>query len=472
MDRPNVLLITTDQQRFDTINALGNKHIYTPHLNWLADEGIVFERCYSDSPICMPARATIMTGKHGYSHGLIGNQTGLRPMNAETTLPGVLTRNGYQTRAQGKMHFDPIRANYGFEHMELPLDYYRHLAEHGLGIAKGHGVAENEMEPVISTVHETRSATYWTTKRSIDFLETRDETRPFFLWSSFTKPHPPFDPCYNYWALYQNKEMPPPIYGDWSDNMEEALHGFYQPTYLLNNFHRMSAEQIQDTKRAYYASITQVDYSLGLLFARMREMELLDNTWIIFTSDHGELLGDHHMGAKTVFLEGSAHIPMLIRPPKARELSLYGKRCDSLVTLADVMPTILSVTGISESVEMDGINLLALTEEKSPDRTFYGICNDYCAIMEEGYKYIWTAFGGQELLFNMKNDPMEQKNLANTEKETAQKMKKKLYEHVLAHQPELCENGALKEKKAITGSNDVDKWPGFHSTYFPSDVLH
>ena len=107
MDRPNVLLITTDQQRFDTINALGNPHIYTPHLNWLVDEGISYRRCYSDSPICMSARCTIMTGMHGYNNGLVGNSNAVTPMADYPTLPGLLTMNGYQTRAQGKMHFNP-----------------------------------------------------------------------------------------------------------------------------------------------------------------------------------------------------------------------------------------------------------------------------------------------------------------------------------------------------------------------------
>jgi len=261
MKKPNILLITTDQQRFDTINALGNKHIFTPHLNWLVDQGITFTRCYSDSPVCMAARATIMTGKHGFTTGLTGNHDHVKPMRDNPTLPGILTQNGYQTRAQGKMHFSPIRANYGFEHMEIPMDYYRSRNRNAqLGLPKEHGVGENEIEPVISTVHETDSLTYWTVKRSIDFLETRDDTRPFFSWTSFTKPHPPFDPCANYWALYSNREVPEPIYGDWSESLEKIPKGFMRLTYLLNNAYRLSPEQMKDVKRAYYACITQIDY--------------------------------------------------------------------------------------------------------------------------------------------------------------------------------------------------------------------
>jgi arylsulfatase A-like enzyme len=473
VSRPNILLITTDQQRFDTIHALGNNQIYTPHLNWLVDEGITFERCYSDNPVCMPARATIMTGKHAYNHGLITNTQEVRPMVPSQTLPGILTKNGYQTRAQGKMHFEPIRANYGFEHMELPMEYYKSMSENrDRGVPKGHGVGENEIEPVISTVDETKSAVYWTVNRSIDFLETRDDTRPFFLWTSFAKPHPPFDPCANYWALYQNKKLTAPVCGDWSTDQQSAYQGFYHPTYMLNNAYRMSEEQLLDVKRAYYACITQIDYSMGLLFARMHEMDLLKNTWIIFTADHGDMMGDHRMGAKGVFLEGSAHIPMIVRPPLTEQGS-KGRRCSKLVTLADVMPTILAAADIQIPDGTDGLDMMEIESKSGKDRTFYGnFSNNYFAVMEDGYKYMWTAFGGEELLFYMPDDPMEQRNLANIEKNIAKRMKRMLTEQVAGYNADLVQNGELVIKECIEGPQDINKWPGFHSITAVCDVLH
>ena len=484
MNKPNIILITTDQQRFDTIHALGNNHIYTPHLNWLADEGIAFTRCYSDSPVCMAARATIMTGTHGYTNGLTGNNNDVAPMRERPTLPGVLTANGYQTRAQGKMHFHPMRANYGFEHMELPLDFYRGMAG-GAHSPKDHGVGENEIEPVISTVDEIHSATHWTVKRSIDFLETRDETRPFFLWTSFAKPHPPFDPCMNYWALYQNKILPAPVRGGWSAKREDAPQGFFSSSYCLNNGYRMSDEQMMDVKRAYYACITQIDYSLGLLFARLREMELLENTWIIFTADHGDMMGDHWLTAKSVFLEGSAHIPMIVRPPAApwNTAELQGTRCSSLVTLADVMPTVLDIAGIraeaikknGAGIEMDGLNMLDLAHiPLAGDRVFYGnTSNEFLAVMKDGFKYMWARRGGDELLFNLNADPHEQHDLSKANPELTSAMRRMLIEHVRGYNPSLIgTDGGLAALPPITSPSDVLKWPGFHSTYFPSDVLH
>ena len=465
MNQPNIILITTDQQRFDTIQALGNREIYTPHLNWLVDEGISYTRCYADSPICMPSRASIMTGTRGYKNGLTGNDTDKIPMQSRPTLPGVLTANGYQTRAQGKMHFHPMRAHYGFEYMELPMDYYREMQKNGL-VPKGHGVGENEIEPVISTVDEVHSATYWTVKRSIDFLETRDDTRPFFLWTSFAKPHPPLDPPLNYWTLYQNKKLSPPVSGDWSADISQMPQGLFSSAYSLNNGYRMSDEQKEDVKRAYYACITQIDYSLGLLFARLREMELLENTWIIFTSDHGEMLGDHGLFAKSVFLEGSAHVPMIVRPPMAafEKGDLQGKKCDSLVTLADVMPSILAMAGVKEEqLQMDGRDMLELAQKPSQERIFYGnSSNHHFAIMKDGYKYMWSRQGDEQLLFNLQEDPQEQVNLADKMPELAAELKAMMQEEL----------GVFEPMPAIESPADVPKWPGFHSTVFPADVLH
>ncbi len=480
-DRPNILLITTDQQRFDTIAALGNRHIHTPHLDWLADEGIAFTRAYADCPICMPARATIMTGKHGFNTGLVANTAAVLPMRTRPTMPGLLTRSGYQTRAQGKMHFHPPRANHGFEHMELPMDYYRErLRRPDEGLPKEHGVGENEITPVISTVDETRSLTHWTVRRSIDFLETRDETRPFFLWTSFAKPHPPWDPCANYWALYQNREVPPPVSGDWSASVEKTPQAFMEPTYALNNAWRMTAAQIADVRRAYYACITQIDYQLGLLFARMREMGLLENTWIIFTADHGEMLGDHHMAAKTVFLEGAARIPLLVRPPAAPggRKTMAGRMVAALATLADLLPTVLGIAGVPAPPDLDGTDLIALAE-KPAEREFHGVArhsprSSFHCLMRGPHKYIWAETGGEELLFDLGQDPMEQHDLARDPAAAGLRaaMREALARRMAAYASPCLENGRLRAGPPLAGPREVNRWPGFHSTAVVSDVLH
>ena len=271
-------------------------------------------------------------------------------------------------------------------------------------------------------MHETESITHWIAERAVNFIETRDPTRPFFLNVGFSKPHPPFDVPFNYWALYQNRTMPDPIHGDWSAKVEDVPQGFLGPTYMMHRGDRFSLSQWQDIRRAYYACITQIDYHLGLLFARLRELDLLENTIIIFTSDHGEMLGDHYMGGKMVFLEGSAHIPMLVRLPQSNwknEVKAYadlpaGACCDSLVTLADLMPTFLAAAGVPRPDDLPETSgdLLAVHRGEIERDRFIGAYGKHYAIIEKEWKYLFTGTGGGELLFNLAEDPMEQRNLA------------------------------------------------------------
>ena len=477
MEKPNIILITTDQQRFDTIQALGNNKIFTPHLNWILTEGIAFTRCYADCPICVPSRTTIMTGKKGYKTGITDNMDHSSVMKNNPTLPQILTQNGYQTKAVGKMHFEPPRANYGFEDMELPLDYIRlHNKNQDKALPKAHGCGECELEPVISTVHENDSITKWIVDQTIDFIETRDDTSPFFVWTSFTKPHPPFDPCMDYWMLYNTEDMPEPIYGNWSENIDTMKKGFLYQTYRFTNMYRYDINQIKAIRRAYYANITQIDYALGLLYSRLQELNLLDDSWIIFTSDHGEMLGDHHMGQKILFNEGSAHIPLLVKPPKSVYGQLSGTKVDRLAELSDITVTILNAAGIDTSqYEMDGQNLLELLDQND-DRLFYGTSENinFC-VMENNIKYIITRYGGQELLFDLNNDPMEKDDLSDDQNyvDIKEHLRKKMMDYIMQYSPELVKDGRLELLPVPQSERDVkDKWFGFHSNQYKYDVLH
>ena len=471
-ERPNILLITTDQQRFDTIAALGNHQIYTPHLNWLADTGIAYTRCYTDCPVCMPARATMMTGLPGYAHGLVGNDTTCLPMRDHPTFASLLTQAGYQTRAEGKLHFHPMRALYGLEHADLPMDYFNEMRRLGRASTRAHGVGENEMEPALNTLPEQDTLTHWTVRRSMEFLDSRDPTRPFFLWTSFAKPHPPFDPCLPYWELYRDAPLEPPAVGDWAQDPARAPLGFYKPTFYLNNFWRFSPEQQRSAKRAYYACLTQIDYNLGLLFARMRELELLQNTWIIFTSDHGEMLGDHRMGAKSVFFEGAAHIPFLIRPPAAFGQDGPPQRCGKLATLADLAPTILHLAGVRAPSQMRGRDLLTYLDEGN-EQDFFGDCeHTYFAVISGRYKYTWTRLGGGELLFDLQDDPRELHDLARLGGGELVRMRGKLAAWMQAHCPACVRDGQLLAGPGIAGPQDVPRFPGLNTTLLPRDSYH
>lgn len=480
--RPNILLVTTDQQRFDTIHAAGNPAIFTPHLNWLLAQGIQFTRAYVDCPISCPSRATLMTGRHAFTNGMRTNTTNEACLAANPTLPGILARAGYQTRAIGKMHFHPMRAHYGFEHMELPHDYYRAMARRGAdaGVPKDHGIGENEMEPVFSTVPEHLSATRWLVDRTIDFLETRDPTRPFFTWLSFPKPHAPFDCDPKYWEIYDGIDLPAAAHGDWSATPDDVPADLMTGTRGQTHADRFSPRQLRNIRRAYYACISQIDYNLGYLFARLRELGHLRDTWILFTSDHGEMLGDHWMGAKGVFLEGSAHVPFLVRPPCPdwQEHPLQGTRCDELVCLADILPTCLGFAGVPvpDNARLDGIDLSPVLHGAARRERLFGTCGDNHGIIEGPWKYHFVARGAHELLFDLRDDPLEQRNLARSpaHAEVLETLRGHMARHLAGVDPRavrdgrLCSVGEPPTRARLAGH----QWPGFHSREAPSDVLH
>jgi arylsulfatase A-like enzyme len=480
--RPNIIHIVTDQQRFDTIHAAGNPHIFTPHLNWLMDTGTIFRRAYSDAPICVPARSTMITGVAHYQrtseYGNWGVPTAADPTK---TLPGLLTAAGYQTRAFGKLHYHPARCAYGFEHAEILEDYYRERRRKGGPQPKSHGVGENEMEPVISMLNEEESLTHWVVDRSINFLETRDPSRPFYMQVGFSKPHPPLDPLLSYWQLYQNREVPEPVAGDWSEKLADIPPGFVGPTYVLNGADRFSPQQWLDIRRAYYACITQIDYNLGLLFGRLRELNLLDNTLIVFHSDHGEMLGDHHLGAKTVFLEGSAHVPMLLKAPRGIEgfCDLRGGTvCDSIVTLADLMPTFLAAAGVARPDDMpkESIDMLEYLRGRATRTRFTGAYHDQYSFIDGDWKYLYTSTGGGELLFNLRDDPCEKRNLAALKPDIAKRMHAELAGEISRHGYDNLKPGADKlpvNPAADTATVRGGRWPGWHSRdHTPEDLLH
>jgi arylsulfatase A-like enzyme len=431
----------------------------------------------------VPARSTIITGRHLHNLrregcGWWGEPTAA---DARQTLPGLLTQAGYQTRAVGKMHYTPLRRNYGFEHMEILPDYYRQMArQRHLGVPADHGLGQNEMEPAISTVAETNSLTRWIVERSIDFLETRDDTRPFFLYTSFSKPHPPFDPCANYWSLYASAEVPPPVRGDWSRTPDAVPAGFMEPTWFLNGVDGFSEAKLRDVRRAYYALITQIDYNLGLLFARMREMGLLDNTLILFSSDHGEMLGDHHMGAKSVYFEGSAHVPMLVRPPTGSPAEkLRGARCDTITCLADIMPTCLAATGVKPPAKpaLDGIDLIAAAQGKAKRELLHGEYGDTHFVMEGNLKYVFTSVGPAELMFDLAKDPYEQRDLIAGGKHARQhrRLRGLLIDRLAAAKHPAVKAGKLVATRAAKSRAEVrgnNPWPGFHSRAVPTDLVH
>ena len=451
--RPNIVYIVLDQWRGDCLGLADGAHpVMTPHFDQIADEGIWYRRAYADCPVCMPQRATMLTGYTASQHGMpYNNMSGPRsPIAAEHSLPARLTREaGYQTKAVGKMHFYPERARFGFEHISLhPNDYLNFLEDNGYGgFYRGHGLGGNEVYPAYSAVPERLTHTHWIVDESIRFLSQRDPECPFMLWMVFEAPHSPFDPPEEYARLYDGFEMPAPVIGDWAGESNE-------PAALISERLMKKADRIPDPvirrlRQHYYAQITQIDYQLGRFFGELKSKGLYENTVIVITSDHGEHLGDHQLYGKYTFLESSARVPIILRLPEQHDLA--NRRVDSPALTADIAPTLLRLAGLEPAADMDGISLLDLPD----DRVIYGETRHSVFATDGNLKYIYYFAGGVEQLFDVRRDADDRHNLANELVYAAAKadLRQRLITYLLANKrPAVVDGDLLVTDEALDES--------------------
>ncbi len=420
MPRPNLLLLFTDQQRWDTIAAAGNPVIRTPALDGLCARGVRFDRAYTPSPVCVPARCSTMTGRLPHRTGCFENGSPM-PHPAEVpTMMGLLREAGYQTHATGKMHFVPADRDYGFESMDLSdrhagtNRYHQFVREHGfvelfnpLGMT-GDMYYIPQVSPVPQALHNTA----WVAERSIDFLRQRDRSRPFFLWASFVKPHPPFAPPYPWHTLYRSTDMPLPKRPPQSQTLQ---------TWLMRHQNRYKWREggpddnlLRTMKAYYYAEISFIDYHVGRLLQALQDTGALDNTLIIYSSDHGELLGDYYSFGKRSFLDSAARVPLLASWPGQLP---EGEVCRVPTSLIDIMPTFLEAAGIGAGPDrLDGESLRALCERRPTDRIVLGqiLQQEHAAYMatDTRWKYIYSALDEREYLFDLEADPAETEDVA------------------------------------------------------------
>lgn len=334
MKEPNILLLMCDQFRGDCLSYAGHPDVKTPYLDTLASEGAFFDHAYSSCPSCIPARVALFTGKSQEHHGRVGYEDGI-DWNYEHMLAEEMSNNGYQTQCIGKMHVHPSRKHCGFqglrlhdgylgyyrnnsiphyEHQEVTDDYLRDL-KNILGTKADFNASGPECNSWVTHpwIYDERfHPTNWVTEESIRFLETRDRTRPFFLMSSYVRPHQPFDAPASYFDLYKDKDLRKPAYSDWDDIEKTEQFGYRKDSVFGCN----DEEQIHNAMAGYYACITHVDHQIGRLISALMESGEYDNTVILFLADHGELLFDHHLYRKVFAYEGSSHIPLLIHVGK------------------------------------------------------------------------------------------------------------------------------------------------------------
>ncbi|MGD2176025.1 MAG: sulfatase-like hydrolase/transferase [Candidatus Brocadiaceae bacterium] len=449
--RPNVICFVTDQLRADHLACYGNPDVRTPNIDRLAREGVRFTESYVANPVCSPNRASMFTGRYPKAHRLRENGNTL-PLD-ETTLPGVLREAGYATASFGKIHLAPFgltdevpaedherveSSQFWAEGGELPLPYYG--LEHAYYVG-GHGhytfghyrrelerehpgaweklLPENPLEPP-SGVKECWKASipeelHYNTviaDRTIQYLERRDDGEPFFIWCSFPDPHHPWSPPAPWCDRYAPEEVsfePARREGELDD----------LPPYMRERAWTGPDvdEQFREIHALEYGMISMVDHQIGRVLAALEERGLMEETVVVFLSDHGDLMGDHRLSHKgPFFFRGLMRSPTIIRLP-----GTAGRRraSDALFSTVDLCPTLLDLAGLGVPEGVQGLSFgpVLMGEADSLrdriyaeyDTTGHGDRLRYLRSARWALTYYLRNDCG--LLFDLESDPEELHNL-------------------------------------------------------------
>lgn len=438
--KPNILFIMGDQHRYDCIGAYGNKDIKTPHLDQLAQEGVLHTEHYTTYPVCTPARYSILTGLYTHQHLGWSNHSTLA--SGFKTFPKLLRENGYKTTTVGKMHLTPTYLDVGFDKMILAEqdgdgrfddDYHAYLMEKGL-------VDENDITDqreeyrqeakenywdtygaLTSNLKEENHSTTWTTNRAIEQLEgwTEDSN---MLMVSYIKPHHPFDPPAPYDTLYDPQQI-------------TLLPGYTEEVPAVDYKHHtgyfdhkgLTEERLRRITAYYYGSISHMDYHIGRIIEKLKEKGLYENTLIIYTSDHGDYLGYHHMLLKANYMyDPVAKVPFIIKYPKEKGEGklLKSKRAkinEQISCNLDIATTVLRQCEVPVPHLMKGINMANPSEGRKMT-----ICEGFRVEEVEGesafyyeymvrskkYKLITSKNKDNYRFFDLTTDPYELNDVA------------------------------------------------------------
>jgi arylsulfatase A-like enzyme len=416
-----------DQFRADCLGVDGNRIIRTPNLDRIAREGVHFRHAYSSTPTCTPARAGLLTGCSPWRHGMLGY--GRQAERYGVEMPRALREAGYYTMGIGHMHYHPLRNHRGFHQMLLEAraigravpgfrdDYCSWFWSHAPNLdPDATGLGPNDYPARPYALPENLHPTYWTAEVATEFLRTYNRPEPFFLKLSFIRPHSPYDPPKRWFDAYASADLPPARAGKWAERYRDPSG----PDLAIWHGDLGSA-QVRNSRQGYYGAVSFVDEQIGHVLEALEQRGWLDETLILFTSDHGDMMGDHHLWRKAYAYEGSARIPLLMRWPSGLVSAPRGQTATQPVELRDVLPTFLEAAGASRDSLMDGGSLLGLVRGRSSEwRSYIDLEHDICyspeihwnALTDGRRKYIFHARDGEEQLFDLVQDPGELRDLA------------------------------------------------------------
>jgi arylsulfatase len=433
MKRPNILLLYTDQQRWDTIRYAGNPHIITPNLDCLARGGVLFENAFCNNPVCMPSRQSMLSGMYPSTLGCTTN--GIEMREDVWTLPRILSAYGYSTANIGKLHFrnhsnrdhrEP-HPRYGFDTLILSDEpgcyddaYIQWVAHHDDSQVEKCRVStppawqgkpvvkhpRNTHEPYCFEGPEHLTHSAFVAEEMVDFIRRQDGKTPFFAIAGFYAPHAPLNPPPRFVEMYNPENLPLPHFDTVGTDVPWTGRD------LTDN-------EWQTIKAYYYALITHVDDQIGRILEALTDYQLLEDTIIIFTSDHGEHLGDHGLIQKgPPGLDSCAHVPLIFHYPRLFD----PQKTTDLIEAVDIAPTVLEACGVQIPPFFQGRSFYPkLTNSTyAPRSSVYIEFKDpfkssWKSIRTHQYKYsrYWqegTDWNQGELLYDLQLDPYEQDN--------------------------------------------------------------
>ncbi len=425
--RPNILWICTDQQRWDTIGALGNNFIHTPNIDRLVNEGVAFDHAFCTSPICTPSRAGFLTGM--YPCAVKACKNGAESWAEQAPLVTKLFRDmGYVCGLSGKLHLASAMKN---DRETRPRDdgysifHYSHSPHQGgkkndyLVWLEKCGYSYKNLQKLDSQAHARFHQTTWCTDRAIDFIRAH-KAQPWLFSINIYDPHPPFNAPASYVERYDTSSLPGPAFKE-SDIEEKGLFNGIMFQKKPRHYSYSDAKQHQAD---YWAQIDLIDENVGRLFSELKQTGQDKHTVIIFTSDHGDMCGDHGMRAKGCrFYDGLIRVPLIFWFPGRFRKGLISK---ALVELTDIAPTLLDILGERIPSHMQGRSLLPILEGESDPNThrefvrseFYdtldpGKLPPAFATMIRTRVFKLVVYHGHALgeLFDLSKDPKEFDNL-------------------------------------------------------------
>ena len=450
----NVITIEADQLSAKWVGCYGCEAAHTPNLDALARRGVRFANAFSNHPVCMPARASTITGRSAQHHGVFYN--GWELGTDVPTFPGLLQHAGVQTFGVGKYHlechsrgaYNDVR-KYGFDRAETTediragdwLDWVerehpdcaeaalatvwpmphlvsygpdgRNLRQEAIAARAKLAVGGGASRPYVSPIPERACQTRWVGDRAIAMVRERDLARPFFLKMSFVDPHDPYDPPARFVELIDRERIPAPIRTE-DAGVLGVVHRLRANRFVGNHADLADAQWI-DLRQHYLASLAFLDEQVGRLLAYLDEAGLADDTAILFFSDHGDMMGDHGLPTKGAWhFDACCRVPMILTVPG----QLGGRVVGQIVTNLDVFPTVLALAGVPCAVPIEGESLLPLSVGETLDRPDAALVESYGSYGDEYGPFRarsvmtpearLTRFeDGHGLLFDLAEDPDE-----------------------------------------------------------------